>query len=504
MKCIFLVHLLGWWLLLSGSSRLRAQSLAFSRILPSQATAWSGWITGITQDRQGYLWFTTSFGLYRYDGYQVRAYLHDLANPNSVSAGVLETVYADREGILWIGTQSNGLDRLDPETGTFTHYTHRPRDTTSLSHNFVAAILEDGQGILWVGTHGGLNRLDRKTGTFTRYLYNPRDSATLSNDQVRSLYEDRRGTLWIGTGSPFIGESPEGAGGLNRLDRKTGRFTRYLHNSQDPHSLVNNQVRAILEDSRGTFWVGTGGDGLHTMDRQRGTFRRYPYDPAHPERLSRPYLQVGKLDATLPGTRESGVSFIKEANGDIWIGSYYGGLNRYNPNTGQVTHFEGDPNQLDGLLDRAMWSAHVTRDGVLFLGSCWSNLYRVNPAPLRLVQHPRLSGVLRRAVNTLYEDSAGRLWMGGSLLGLLLQDRKKGRQPFPPLPAELAPLENESIRTLYPDRQGALWIGTGKGLYCYASGTRRLIHYRHQPNRAASIGSDGVGAVHEDRGETCG
>ena len=79
-------------------------------------------------------------------------------------------------------------------------------------------------------------------------------------------------------------KTPEKKGGLNRFNRNTGTFTRYLHNENDPHSLIDNRVRAIFEDSYGNFWIGTAGDGLHTMDREKGMFERHTYDPAHPEK----------------------------------------------------------------------------------------------------------------------------------------------------------------------------------------------------------------------------
>ena len=86
-------------------------------------------------------------------------------------------------------------------------------------------------------------------------------------------------------------ENPDKKGGLNRFNKNTGTFTRYLHDEKDPHSLIDNRVRAIFEDSYGNFWIGTAGDGLHTMDRENGTFERHTYDPAHPEKLSRPPLK---------------------------------------------------------------------------------------------------------------------------------------------------------------------------------------------------------------------
>ena len=131
--------------------------------------------------------------------------------------------------------------------------------------------------------------------------------------------KDHQGTIWIGTGSPFPnddGSAPDD-GGLNRLDKKTGKFTRYLHDPKNPNSLINNKVRAIFEDSRGTFWVGTAGDGLHTMDRANGLFERHLYDPAHPDRLSRPPLKPSP-----PYPAYDHISFITEdANGNIWMGT---------------------------------------------------------------------------------------------------------------------------------------------------------------------------------------
>ena len=112
-----------------------------------------GILTGITQDTKGYMWFVGT-GLYRYDGYNTKKYLNDPFNPNSLGSNQLECIYADKNGIIWIGTQGYGLDRFDPSTGIFTHYRHNPADPSSIIHNKVTALLQDHEGILWIGTHG--------------------------------------------------------------------------------------------------------------------------------------------------------------------------------------------------------------------------------------------------------------------------------------------------------------------------------------------------------------
>ena len=77
-------------------------------------------------------------------------------------------------------------------------------------------------------------------------------------------------------------------GGLNRFDRRTGKFRRFLHDPDDPASIANNKVRALFEDSKENFWVGSAGDGLQILDRKTGKFTHYYYDPLHPDKLSRP------------------------------------------------------------------------------------------------------------------------------------------------------------------------------------------------------------------------
>ena len=101
--------------------------------------------------------------------------------------------------------------------------------------------------------------------------YNANDSTSISNNQVRAIYEDRQGTHldWNRQAFSWCRRRPE-EGGLNRMNKKTGTFTRYLHDPNNIHSLVNNKVRAIFEDNQGVLWIGTAGNGLHKMDRQAG------------------------------------------------------------------------------------------------------------------------------------------------------------------------------------------------------------------------------------------
>ena len=336
---------------------------------------------------------------------------------------------------------------------------------------------------MWVGTHGGLHRFHPKNGTFTRYQHNPQDSTSLSHDQVRALYQDRQGTLWVGTGSPW--DSEPGEGGLNRFNPETGAFTRYLHNPKDPGTLIDNKVRAIYEDSWGTFWVGTLGDGLHTMDREKGTFIRHQYDPNQPDKLSRTPIR---------GKNQDGVSFIREdATGAIWVGTIGGGISRYDPATEKVVHYVSGTTSTCGLKDNDVWQVLNSKEGVLWVGT-WYGLYRTDPMQQSFVYQP--TGAL---VWGLFEDADRKVWVGTSK-GLKLYDMSSGGNwqlnPNLSLPPGLA---KEPVYTILKDRQGTMWIGGEKGLWRRDSKKKTFKLYSHDPKVAASIGEGWVVTLHEDR-----
>jgi len=214
-----------------------------------------GKIRNMTQDPNGYMWFASEGDecIYRYDGNKITVFKHDNKNPNSLGGIGVNSVYADNAGMIWIGL-STGLDQFNPATGIFKHYRHIPNDPGSIDGN-VVPVIKDRQNRLWAGTDKGLYRLDEKSGKFIHYKNEPGNPKSLSSNSVWTIYEDRQGIIWIGTGMPWFNIHPED-GGLNRLE-PDGSFTRYMHDPKDPHSLINNKVAAIFEDSKGIFWVGT-------------------------------------------------------------------------------------------------------------------------------------------------------------------------------------------------------------------------------------------------------
>ena len=190
-----------------------------------------------------------------------------------LSSNSVLSMMQDSLGFIWFGT-SHGLDRFDGYN--FNTYLSDPKDPYSLSHNIVYSLYEDHLGIIWVGTYGGgLNRFDRDQERFTRYQHDPGDPRSISNNIIFTIFEDRTGNLWFGT----VG------GGLERFDRETGGFIHYAPDTQDPYSQPGKHVYAITEDRSGALWVGTD-NGLAYYDRQTGRFNRYQHDPSNPNSIS--------------------------------------------------------------------------------------------------------------------------------------------------------------------------------------------------------------------------
>ena len=172
----------------------------------------------------------------------------------------------------------------------------------AVGNNFTS-IFEDRQGNLWVGTVKGLNKLDRNTGRFSRFLHDPANPHSLGHDYVSFIREDQAGLLWVGAMT---------GGGLSALDPKTGQFTRYSFHAEEPGIQTVTGVGNIYEDREGVLWLGTLDRGLLKLDRDRKQFIRYSTDPANPNSL--PHDTVHAL--------------FEDAEGMMWVGTN-SGLSRF-------------------------------------------------------------------------------------------------------------------------------------------------------------------------------
>lgn len=125
----------------------------------------------MVQDKLGFIWFGTQYGLNRYDGYTSKVFKHEPGHSDSLSCVYIRSLFVDHSGTLWVGCD-RFLDKYEPITKTFAHYPIDTQVPGSLPTP-IERINEDDAGMLWLATEKGLYKFDPVTGATTRYTHNP-------------------------------------------------------------------------------------------------------------------------------------------------------------------------------------------------------------------------------------------------------------------------------------------------------------------------------------------
>jgi diguanylate cyclase (GGDEF)-like protein len=232
----------------SGLNRFRPKTGNFERYLKSGDRGLpDNRVRELVEDAEGRLWVGTEGGLARYEDARdrFRVYRSSARDSNSLSSDEVTALFADDEGFIWVGTNIAGLNRFDPESGSFRHYEAGP---DGLSHHSVWDVRRIDDTV-WVGTFsGGLNRIDLPSGTVTRYL--ERDG--LANNVVYQVVPDGRGRLWLSTNA-----------GISVFHPDTGKFLNY--NPRDGLQNYEFNSNAGFRDKEGRLYFG-GVDGMDIID----------------------------------------------------------------------------------------------------------------------------------------------------------------------------------------------------------------------------------------------
>jgi len=411
-------------------------ALRFSRVSHEQGLS-QVQVNCLLQDRRGFLWFGTKDGLNRYDGYEMRLYKANPADPETLTDSQILSLAEDPDGVIWVGT-INGLNAYDPTVDRFQRFPHEPDNPQSPSGNHIGALLSDKRGKLWIGAPGGVDRLDLATRRFERML------GESERIQPICFFEDSRGAIWIGTAKGLIV--------YPAADRATVRLS---HNPQEPDSLTPGRVSAIAEDGSGRLWVGAGRtlnvldlDEFHREGRAR--FQRY----SAPDGADLPML--GNIRA------------LHVHEGALWIGTDREGLYKLDLASGDLRNWRHDSTDRKSLGYDTVRAIAEDRGGLLWFATGGDGLSVYNPRrPFEYWGHrPGVDDSLPDPrIYAVFQDSDGDLWVGSDGGGVAGFDRNGKRLAhFLGADGESESPDIPSVQALAEDDNGVLWVGTGKGL----------------------------------------
>ena len=345
-------------------------------------------IQDLLRDASGVLWVATVVGLHKVNPtalvfvhYRAEIFTDDVRDPPELRA-ILE----DRDGLVWIGTTTTGLTRLDRDTGAVRRYPVDPDDPTALGDSFINSIFEDRDGILWISTgYGGLHRLARDRETFTRYRHVPDDPASLRLDDVLFATEDSAGRFWVAAWG----------GGLHRMDREQGTFLRIPGLADDPTGLPGGYPYTLHEDRDGRLWLGFWWQGLARFDPQRGVEAHYLHRPGD--------------STSLPNNRVLDID--EDDDGNLWLATWGGGLVRFDPRAETFRAFQ----ETDGLPSSSLYSVLPDDRGQLWM-STTNGLARFDPASGQIRSYTVSDGLQGNvfAYQSAFRNAQGELYFGGN------------------------------------------------------------------------------------------
>ena len=475
-------------------------------------------VRAVLQDHQGFIWLgTQAGGLNRYDGYEFKVYKNDLEDEHSLSNNFVYCLLEDSQDTLWAGTIRGGLNRYDRAADRFDRFVPAPDDPAFfLSHVNLKAIYEDSDGVLWVGGSAGLSRFNRETGKFFTYELDPNDPNSLWGRPISSISEDRTtGLLWLGVIGEGLAlfdrtserivcryqsdrENPRTLSsndvdsifqdqaddlwfattmGLNRFDRETGTFIRYLHDQAELGSPWCNSIRMLYEDRSGRFWLATG-SGLSIFDRATETLRVFHHGP---------------FNTSSPGTGAS-LSIVQDHSGSLWVGGS-DGVNRSVVEPRKFATYRrdpADPNSLGGDYTEALF---VDSAGAVWVGAAGLNRFDGRNFT-RYAHNPRDSNSIgSHRVSNISEDPQGGLWIG-TMRGLDYFDgdtfTRYRHDPDDPESVAKGP-----VTWTCPDLHGGVWVSVAGSGLDYFDG-KAFSHHEVKAKDMARVWTDWLRQIIRD------
>jgi signal transduction histidine kinase/ligand-binding sensor domain-containing protein/CheY-like chemotaxis protein/AraC-like DNA-binding protein len=432
-------------------------------------------VTSIFKDSKGFMWFGTSSGLNRYDGYNFKVFRHDANDKNSIRSDYVNSIFEGPDKKLWILTPV-GFCFYDPETERLNNDMSLLSRPLKLPANDPQKIERSGAADFWfLYVDSGIYRYNAISKKTTRYFHRVKGVPSLYQGSIADITSDVKGNIWIVYTDGMV-EMLDVK--LNMISYRTSIFNKVTNNKKDHYSLT------VDRDGDLWFYASSVNFGVFYYQPSTGTFRH--------------------IDKGSPGIKLKAnfiTNIIQADDGLIWIGTDHGGVNVLNKKTARITYLL---NRGDDPTSLRQNTATLYKDnlGIIWAGTNKKGIsyYHKNIIRFPIFRHLDSDpGSLRfNDVNKFAEDKLGNLWIGTNGGGLIYFNRKTGvYTQYKNDPGNSNSLSSDIVISLCIDHDQKLWIGTYfGGLDCFDGKTFR--HYKHDDKLATSIADDRVFSILED------
>ncbi len=360
---------------------------------------------------------------------------------------------------------------------SFRHYSVKE----GLSQTTIQSIFQDKAGFLWIGTRDGLNRFDGYK--FYHYNFSDKDTNSISNGLIKTIFQDDYGNLWIGTKK-----------GLNKFVIKNKsqnnfevKFIHFFSDNGDKDGLSNDDIKAIYQTSNGDLWIGTS-NGLNRITskqlvKENKKLKFIKYYPANK-----------KADDN------NITSITEDNNGNLWIGTFGGALQKLNIKTGDFSSYTYHDNNLNSPGSNFIVSLYFSKNNMLWIGTNANGLIKLELENEKFTIYKQMLGnKSENRVSSIVEDIEGNLWLGSFGGGIVKFDTQK--EIFTVFRNDNKYTEtigNDFVRTIFIDRSNNLWAGTNETLEKTNLGAWELFHYKNIPWNKNSLQDNHVLSIYED------
>lgn len=493
-----------------------AESLTERQGLPQ------AFVSSIVQDRQGFIWMATRDGLCRYDGQRFRVF--QVASPakTALSFPDVYNLTPDRDGHIWIKSEQNKMDRLDPATETFRNITREPFYRRHFGRDTLWDLCPDSRNRVWlIFRNNGLVCWDLRTNHYRRFRHTGQRHS-LRNNVVRDVREDRRGNIWVTSD-----------GGLDRFDESQYQFIHYPLASGKPVTWPDSILGRMHARKNGDLLIHSR-QHLTLLHTKTGQIRVFPLPPLGndvwwearftSDSRGNDYLlwhnQIFRIN------EPSGLQPLPELTKDItaksvfvdrsdvlWIGTNGAGVRKYDLST---TGFEGSLYRVDFCTDLLVsqlglpasqvprfspsTDSYHFRYAVDGKGLLWFNrgqpFYRLDlkTKQIQTIQPPVLPGESdERMYVPLAADPGGRIWAVYKNRAVWFDESQQHWQVFPFRFSVASAIQQAVV----DDR--ALWLATEfHGLYRVDRATGQTRRFGFDARNPASLNSDALFCLFAD------